>query len=302
MKNKSLILFLFFSVLLTGLNAQSISGVKWQQIPGENKIEVLYSINGGKIDKEFNVSLFYSEDAGESFYKAKSVEGDIGKGVKSGSTKRIIWDVFMDESKLDGDIVFKVAADVIKLPFTRRTFVGYHGTNLAPVGLTFMRLGKTGFYARASSSFNAFTGNQYTYSGLTNNMIGLSGDYYYNTISENLNISRANASLGLTFQLGHVGHLSLGAGYASHRALFEIEQIKYGDVPIDENKTNYWAKYDEISASGPMIELGYILELKRLSLHFGVSNMFSSYNGLSTSESISELAYTEVFGGLSIKL
>lgn len=76
-----------------------------------DQVEVMYDL-AAPAGTKWTVELWLSQDGGESFtIQPRSVRGDVGEGVLSGTGKRILWDVFADIRKLEGEaFVFKVVA------------------------------------------------------------------------------------------------------------------------------------------------------------------------------------------------
>ena len=74
-----------------------------------DKVHVHYTLEG---KGEYEVSLRLSDDGGRTFsIVPKTVSGAVGKGVKPGRDKRVIWDVLRDVRRLEGDdFVFEVVA------------------------------------------------------------------------------------------------------------------------------------------------------------------------------------------------
>ncbi len=88
-------------------------------------IHIYYDLNatGGK----FNVKLDLSTDGGKTFtIVPKSVSGDIGKGVKPGENKHIVWYASRDYKTLTGtNFVFRVTAEGKGLIYLRTNSKGY---------------------------------------------------------------------------------------------------------------------------------------------------------------------------------
>ena len=74
-----------------------------------DKVHIYYTLEGRG---EYEVSLRLSDDGGRTFSTVpKSLSGAVGKGVKPGRDKRIVWDVLRDRPRLEGsDFVFQVLA------------------------------------------------------------------------------------------------------------------------------------------------------------------------------------------------
>ncbi len=91
---------------ITPVSAQEFSKLAPKQI-GE-KIILEYTISGEVAGQQFNVSPFYSLDAGKTFLPIKSVKGNVGSNVPGGKNQIIVWDVLKDLKELDANVVFKL--------------------------------------------------------------------------------------------------------------------------------------------------------------------------------------------------
>lgn len=88
----------------------------------EDVVIVKYDLDG-EVGQKYKVSLLLSSDAGKSFkIRPQEVRGDVGRGVKPGTGKTIVWHVREDfPYGLIGDgFVFAVDAELqkdIRLPY-----------------------------------------------------------------------------------------------------------------------------------------------------------------------------------------
>ncbi len=90
-------------------SAQEFVNINTKQL-GE-KINLEYAISGESLGQIFNVTPYYSLDAGKTFQPIKSATGNLGPNVPGGTNQIIIWDVLKDLGELDGDVMFKLTAD-----------------------------------------------------------------------------------------------------------------------------------------------------------------------------------------------
>lgn len=100
------------AILLIGfssLAAQDFKNLAAKQF-GE-KINIEYAISGENLGQLFEVTPFYSLDAGKTFMPLKSVKGNVGPNVPGGRNQIIIWDVLKDMQELSSDVVFKLTAN-----------------------------------------------------------------------------------------------------------------------------------------------------------------------------------------------
>ncbi|MBR6919660.1 MAG: formylglycine-generating enzyme family protein [Bacteroidales bacterium] len=92
------------------------------------------------LDRQADITLFFSTDGGKTFTELHRVSGDVGKNISAGH-RTIVWDVLSERDRLVGeDIVFKVKADGATLTFTVN---GVSFTMVAVPGGTF-QMGATG--------------------------------------------------------------------------------------------------------------------------------------------------------------
>lgn len=105
MKNIYFLSFLLYSFSTLGQRID-ITQVKQE---GKNLL-LIYNIEGSTT--KYDVSLFYSLNDGSTWFgPAKSIRGDAGKGIPSGSNKQITWNVLADLERLKGtNIRFKILA------------------------------------------------------------------------------------------------------------------------------------------------------------------------------------------------
>ena len=87
---------------------QSIEVYDVKQV--ENNLQVFYKFSGGA--GSYTVSLHYSLDNGSTWLgPARAVSGEVGKGIKPGINKNIVWNVLADREHLKGEALrFKVVA------------------------------------------------------------------------------------------------------------------------------------------------------------------------------------------------
>lgn len=73
------------------------------------KVHVDYDLLNSSRSEKFTVRIEISDDKGD-LVPARSLSGDIGKGVNGGGNKKIIWDIGADSIFLDGDVFVEVYA------------------------------------------------------------------------------------------------------------------------------------------------------------------------------------------------
>ena len=151
----SLSLALFLSLISFSLHAQRVTDVSFHQ-SRENTIIVNYTISEAKFNQYFEVSLYVSQDGGQTYQgPLQAVTGDVGENIRKGS-HQIRWDVFKDVATLEGEIMFDVRARVMEEKVEKSWFVTYAGNisvpsanYVSPIGVRLGKLGKTNFYVTA---------------------------------------------------------------------------------------------------------------------------------------------------------
>ena len=99
-----------FVILLLGLSFLQLSGQTITNVvavqEGDNAV-ITYNLD---CDGSADIALYYSEDNGSSFKgPLKTVSGDVGERIRSGTNKRISWSVLKDQEILFGaNIIFRV--------------------------------------------------------------------------------------------------------------------------------------------------------------------------------------------------
>jgi len=86
-------------------SAQQVSNADYYE--KDRKLYVTYSL-----DKIANINLFVSINGGTyRLVDDTNLSGDVGKNVKAGSKKTIVWDVLREREELIGEVAFKVVAE-----------------------------------------------------------------------------------------------------------------------------------------------------------------------------------------------
>jgi len=109
-------ILLLFALLSLTVFSQKVENITFRQ--EGTKIVINYDLKGNDL---FNVTCYYTLDGGKTYIPLKTTEGDVGKEIKSGSNKQIIWDVFKDTDGIKGEIQFKV--DAHKLGLGQRYYI-----------------------------------------------------------------------------------------------------------------------------------------------------------------------------------
>jgi predicted Rdx family selenoprotein len=107
---------LFILLLLPSIHslAQIEISKPWIEVV-DDKMIISYEINGNASEDTINISLNITDSLGNKI-EPKTLEGDIGKNIETGSDKKIIWDLKVDSFYVNMKIYIGIVADVIKPP------------------------------------------------------------------------------------------------------------------------------------------------------------------------------------------
>ena len=84
----------------------------------DGKAIVTYDVIGTKANQTYTIDLYSSHNNFAS--PLKNVTGDVGKNIKAGTGKKIIWDAASELTEFSGDISFKIKGELIPLPLAGR--------------------------------------------------------------------------------------------------------------------------------------------------------------------------------------
>jgi len=116
MKKKFLILFFLFIVSKSSSQDFQITQLQLEFI--NNQLVITYNIKGKNPDNKFLISIEIKKQNGEPI-KANAITGDIGKNIKPGDARKIIWDIGKDSIFLDEDIFVKLTGDKIAESYSK---------------------------------------------------------------------------------------------------------------------------------------------------------------------------------------
>lgn len=237
-------------------------------------ITIHYSLLSAKFNQKFDVSLFVSFDGGKTFQgPMKTVRGDVGTNVKSG-TNKIYWNPYSDVNSLDGDIVFDVRAIIMEEKVKRHFFIHYTGNYSfqnknysAPMGISIGIIGKVGFYLSGRINSDGLKSAQYKYDG--KDIANYDKVLYYEFDNKYLYPS-LEITGGLTFQLGWNANMYIGMGYGYHKYFFQINEYNYATNNIESKS---YVEYSEYTKSGIDAEIGLIFRAHAVSFSIGCSTL-----------------------------
>jgi hypothetical protein len=267
MKKIKCFTFIFACCLLQAANCFSQKVTNVNPVNEGNKIIVYYSISGVRYFQTLKVSLYVSMDGGKTYQgPLKAISGNVDNITKG--AQKIVWDVFKDVAKLEGNVVFDVRAEVIEKERKKSLFLSYFGSYYSPVGLQFGQLGKTGWYVSARANPNIL--KKANYNCNNKGIIDYTGKGYY-VFDDKEEQKCYSVTAGLNFQMGWNFFWYLGAGYGTNQLLWHINEYTY---PDDERAGDVYARYTDYSYSGLEIETGFIIMLKKKFLiTVGVANL-----------------------------
>jgi hypothetical protein len=264
MIKRSLLLTGFLLISLLTAYSQVVRNVNFAQ--KDMKIEVSYDLTGGKYYQYFSVALYVSTDGGKFYHGPLSqVSGDIGPEIAKGSNKKITWDVIKEMPDFGGDVIFDVRATVMEKKIKNQIFIGYKGTNTAPIGIVAGMTGKTGFYISGRLNPGYLATTTYETDGTSISNYNEAG--YYTFTSGN-KIQRLSITAGLQFQIGSKAHIYAGGGYSQYNLLWQIQQYDYSDAPTAKQ----WAKHTGESFGSYEAEAGMMYQLKQFFLAAGLAS------------------------------
>ncbi|MDA0196389.1 MAG: hypothetical protein O2887_17050 [Bacteroidetes bacterium] len=110
----SLALILAPGLSIFDVSAQTITNLGATFANG--MVTVTYDVQGTHPDQTFSLDLYSSIDNFTAPLKA--ISGDVGKAVKAGTNKKILWNAAAEMGNFDGDLTFKVKGLANALPYT----------------------------------------------------------------------------------------------------------------------------------------------------------------------------------------
>lgn len=118
MKKRKSILFLIFLFVVYKSSSQDfqITQLKLEFI--DNQLIITYDIGGKNASGKYNVSIEIKRQDGKSI-QPKAIAGDLGNNIKSGISKRIIWDLEKDSLYLDEDISVRLQGRKLSESYSR---------------------------------------------------------------------------------------------------------------------------------------------------------------------------------------
>jgi len=113
-RNIAAFFFTFLMICLCGQGLKAQTKAKIENIDffaEGNKIVINYDIAGSLPEESFNIWIQVKTISGK-LLNAKSTTGEIGKGIKGGTGKRIEWSYTIDQVTIDEEIIIEVFASL----------------------------------------------------------------------------------------------------------------------------------------------------------------------------------------------
>jgi len=261
MKKIAIILTLIFFCLFS--YSQKIKNISFKQ--DGNKILVNYEINVPEL-RIANVELFVSTNGGKDFEgPLKSVTGELNSITTSGK-KSIIWDVFDEFEKLDGNICFEVRASFKFLPFEKESMIAYNISGTSAIGLAYYEVKRIGWYGRIKTNGN-FSVADYTTDD--SKLLDYTGDGYY-AFTNKVKHNRFGITGGFIVRMKPSVYFYTGAGFGTRALLWNATEYSLTD---SEETSEIWAKNINHSFLGAEAELGMIFRINRFNFSLGVNTI-----------------------------
>jgi len=241
----------------------------------DDEIHLHYDIEDATYKNQYSVVVGISINGSPYDYQMmKSIRGDIGQLESPGKGHTIIWEVFKDRNGLEGRVSFeiKLTEEKVKLPTYNAIMIS--GTNSAPFGLKYARLGGVGFYLGVRA--NKEVPVAHTYEVAADGMIENYVEEGYYVIGGNKKLVSYAGTAGLTFQLSKNAFMYAGGGYGAEQLFWEYTDYNFPDIKMGDN----WALNQAVNNVGYVVETGFTLKMGAFVLEIGGSTIaMKSFQG-----------------------
>ncbi|HLO57280.1 MAG TPA: hypothetical protein VK179_00925 [Bacteroidales bacterium] len=254
---RNIVLFILLVLYIPQSFCQTIENIDWNI--KDKKVEIRYDLASNSKEKIYKIEIYVSLDSGATFKKQelKFVTGDVGKDVKPGKEKKVIWDLSKEfPSFKEGDAVFEIKAiEEINKEKNRELFIGYKGSHTAPFGLIAGISGNPGLYISARCNSNVLTKSDLS----VENYLPPNGWFFLPNETER---KRLSVTAGLHLKLSNSFYVQPGAGLAYHGALWHMTN--------SDNDTE-WVTLREDSFLAFEAEVSALYRIKQFYLSGGIS-------------------------------
>ena len=214
------------------------------------------------LDENAAISVTATANNGRTALRVQTVSGDVGKQVKAGTQKKIVWEVLADygEKFFYDDVSF-----VVKPAPSRKTFILAEGA-ISPnlqwgAGLMIGQVRQWGWFVKARSNYNFHK----SYNGYTAEDDGyiseLGGIPFY---SGKKNSTELIIDGGVVVRMGCPLYAYLGAGFGMRNVYWQTAD-------------DHWIYYKDNSLIGASADLGFLAYIKGFALSFGVNTINFKY-------------------------
>ncbi|AMS25757.1 hypothetical protein AEM51_00760 [Bacteroidetes bacterium UKL13-3] len=235
--------------MLLNTYAQTVTITNTEIIENQTKVLISYDISPVDDDKIYTTSLFLSMDGGVTFQPLKAVTGNIGELKQLPLyTQKAVWEIFKDVAELSGAVKFEIRLTTKSIPLPLKQVVFYHYGLSAPVGFTYARFRKIGWYASIKSNFKSGSSDyEASEKGLTN----YEGNGSWQIGAES-KVTRFALTGGCVYKLKRNIYAYGGLGFGSRNLLWSYNTFNADDTADGSG----FAKVSETSYNGIEIEAG----------------------------------------------
>lgn len=216
-----------------------------------NRIEVGYRLKGLGWNYRAWPELYYSTDGGKSFQgPLKKISGDSGFQ-NFGGRKKLIWDVFSEVEKLEGNLIFEVREKIERKPEKAENFLVYRVAETTAWGVMYARVKRWGGYAdfRTNGHFSWTSDYTCDRSGQTEQ----ASDEVYYRMGKRERLARWGMTAGIAGRIGYPFYWYAGLGYGKRQVVWEAGVYAYKD---DRRTGSWWLENRDDSCSGLEWQVG----------------------------------------------
>lgn len=230
-----------------------------------NRIEVSYRLKGLGWNYCALPELYYSVDGGNDFRgPLKKISGD-SDFQDFGGRKKLIWDVFSEVEKVEGNLIFEVREKIERKPEKTENLLMYRIAETTAYGMMYARVKRWGWYAdfRTDGHFS----REYDYTCDKNGRMEYSLEESYYRIGRRGRNARWGTTAGIVGRIGYPLYWFAGLGYGRRQVVWEAEVFSYKD---DRQIGNWWLQNRDESVCGVEWQVGVGGRYRRCLLAVGL--------------------------------
>lgn len=246
---------------------QTLKNVRVHFDQSKQLMVIQYDVKDMNYKREIHVLPEIVADSQQlSVITPRELTGDYGWMNRGGKDRQIIWDPLREGITDLSKMRIGLNIDVREAKIPRFWCLTYQGSNSAPFGLKFSRLGHIGFFAgfRTGAPVPA---HRYTISSS-----GIMRKYQESGVYE-IGTKRRLASVavtaGPTLQLSRNLYAYAGAGYGLEQLFWQYQAYNLDKVKIGDN----WALMELIDYKGIAVDAGGVFRLGRVLFEAGMSTL-----------------------------